>query len=151
MNSIFNLQLILATAGTLFSLFLMILIVGYRRRRIFERVLFFLALALFLYYSGILLFLNAAQFYLSGIPSSTAKIVELLVSLGLIALPALLIHVHLAYGRDQLGMPWRWWHTTLIIFAYLPAAGFGVAILQNGFSTQNISPSRPTEFMRRRT
>lgn len=100
-------------------------------------MLFFLALALFLHYSGILLFLNSAQFYLAGIPSSTAKIIELLISVGITVLPALLIHTHLAYGRDQLGMPWRWWHTTLVIFAYLPAAGFGAAILQNGFSSQD--------------
>jgi signal transduction histidine kinase len=36
-----------------------------------------------------------------------------------------------------LGMPWRWWHTTVIIFAYLPIAGFGEAFLHNGFSTQD--------------
>jgi signal transduction histidine kinase len=137
MNSHANFQLVLATAGTLFSLFLMILIVGYRRRRVFERVLFFLALALFFYYSGILLLLNASQFYLTGIPSSTAKIIDLLISVGFVALPALLIHTHLAYGRDQLGMPWRWWHTTVIIFAYLPVVGFGMVILQNGFSAQD--------------
>src|ERR1700678_2827019 len=137
MNFYVNLQLVLATAGTLFSLFLMILIVGYRRRRMFERVLFFLALALFLYYSGILLFLNASQFYLSGIPSSTAKIIDLLVSVGLAVLPALLIHTHLAYGRDQLGMPWQWWHTTILVFAYLSVVGFGTAILQNGFLNQD--------------
>jgi len=137
MNFHVNLQLVLATAGTLFSLFLMILIVGYRRRRIFERVLFFLALALFLYYSGLLLFLNASQFYLSGIPSSTAKIIDLLVSVGLVALPALLIHTHLAYGRDQLGMPWRWWHTTIMVFAYVPVVGFGTTILKSGFLNQD--------------
>ena len=74
MNLYSNLELVLAAAGTLFSLFLMILIVGYRRRRSFERVLFFLALALFFYYSGILLFLNASQFYSSEIPASVAKI-----------------------------------------------------------------------------
>lgn len=137
MNFRVNVQLVLATAGTLFSLFLMILIVGYRRRRVFERVLFFVALALFLYYSGILLFLNASQFYVSGIPSSTASVIDLLVSVGLIALPALLIHAHLAYGRDQLGMPWRWWHTTVVIFAYIPVVGFGAVLLQNAFSTQD--------------
>jgi signal transduction histidine kinase len=129
-----NLQLVLATAGTLFSLFLMILIVGYRRRRIFERVLFFLALALFLYYSGILLFLNASQFYLSGIPSNTAKIVDLFVFLGTVALPPLLVHSHFAYGRAQMGMPWRWWHTTITVFAYLPEAAIVYLVLQNGFS-----------------
>jgi signal transduction histidine kinase len=128
-----NLQLVLATAGTLFSLFLMILIVGYRRRRIFERVLFFLALALFLYYSGILLLLNASQFYSGKIPASTARAVDLLVSIGFVALPGLLVHSHLAYGRAQLGMPWRWWHTTAVVFAYVPVLGLGAQVLLNGF------------------
>ena len=134
MNFHVNLQLVLATAGTLFSLFLMILIVGYRRRRVFERVLFFLALALFFYYSGILLFLNASQLYLSGIPSSTAKIVDLFVFLGTVALPPLLVHSHFAYARAQMGMPWRWWHTTITILAYFPEVAIGYLILQNGFS-----------------
>jgi signal transduction histidine kinase len=52
-------------------------------------------------------------------------------------LPALLIHTHLAYRRDQLGMQWQWWHTTIMVFAYLPVVGFGTAILQNGFLNQD--------------
>jgi signal transduction histidine kinase len=134
MNFYINLQLVLATAGTLFSLFLMILIVGYRRRRIFERVLFFLALALFLYYSGILLFLNASQFYASGIPSSTFWLIDLLVFIGTTALPPLLVHSHFAYARGQMGMPWRWWHSSITIFSYLPIVIIGFFIFQNGFS-----------------
>jgi signal transduction histidine kinase len=139
MNFRVNLQLVLATAGTLFSLFLMILIVGYRRRRVFERVLFFLALALFFYYSGILLFLNASQFYLSGIPSSTAGIIDLLVFIGTVALPPLLVHAHFAYGRVQMGMPWRWWHSSITIVAYLPVVTVGYFALQNGFSIDHAS------------
>lgn len=139
MNFHVNLQLVLATAGTLFSLFLMILIVGYRRRRTFERVLFFLAFALFLYYTGILLFLNASQFYSSGIPSSTAKLVDLFVFLGTVALPPLLIHSHFAYGRAQMGMPWRWWHSSITIVAYLPVVTIGYFTLQNGLSIDHPS------------
>jgi signal transduction histidine kinase len=131
MNLYSNLELVLAAAGTLFSLFLMILIVGYRRRRSFERVLFFLALALFFYYSGILLFLNASQFYSSEIPASVAKIADWLVLIGTFSLPALLIHTHFAYGRAQMGMPWRWWQTTITIVPYIPVVGLGALILRN--------------------
>jgi len=143
MNSHVNLQLVLATAGTLFSLFLMILIVGYRRRRVFERVLFFLALALFFYYSGILLFLNASQFYLSGISESTGRIVDSMVLIGIGLLPALLIHAHLAYGRDQMGMAWRWWQTTVTVFAYIPVVVCASLILQSGlyFVQLSVSPT----------
>jgi hypothetical protein len=139
MNFYVNPQLVLATAGTLFSLFLMILIVGYRRRRIFERVLFFLALALFFYYSGILLGLNASQFYSSGIPGSAARITELLISIGIVPVLALLVHAHFAYGRAQLGIPWRWWHKTIIFVAYISAVGFGALILQREIFTDRES------------
>ena len=139
MNFYVNFQLVLATAGTLFSLFLMILIVGYRRRRIFERVLFFLALALFFYYSGILLFLNASQFYSSEIPRSVARIADWLVLVGMFSLPALLVHAHFAYGRAQMEMLWRWWQTTITIFAYIPVVGRGALLLQNGSSFEHAS------------
>jgi signal transduction histidine kinase len=144
MNFQFNLQLVFATAGTLFSLFLMILVVGYRRRRVFERVLFFLALAMFFYYSGILLFLNASQTYLHALPIATSKLIELFVFIGIVALPPLLVHSHFAYGRAQMGIPRRWWHTTIIVSAYLPEVAVGFLILQNGFSLEHVSfYSRP--------
>lgn len=144
MNFWFNLQLVLATSGTLFSLFLMILVVGYRRRRVFERVLFFLALTLFFYYSGILLFLNASQTYLQAFPMVTSKLIELLVFMGIVALPPLLVHSHFAYGWAQMGIPRRWWHTTVIVSAYLPEVAVGFLVLQNGFSLEHASfYSRP--------
>ena len=55
MDSIIYLRLIGLTAGTLLPLFWMVVILGYRRQRNFERVLFFLFTSLFLFYSGSLL------------------------------------------------------------------------------------------------
>ena len=88
--------MVAATAGTIVYLFLMILIVGYRRRRTFERVLFFLALAAFCVYAGILLGMNAQMFY-SEVPKATGAVVLALILSGVSLLPALLIHAHGTY------------------------------------------------------
>jgi signal transduction histidine kinase len=88
--------MVAATAGTLVYLFLMILIVGYRRRRTFERVLFFLALAAFCVYGGTLLRMNAQIFY-SEVPSATGAVILALILSGISVLPALLVHAHAAY------------------------------------------------------
>src|ERR1700732_2559319 len=63
MSSLVYVRLIGFTAGTLLQLFWMVVILGYRRQRNFERVFFFLSLALFLFYSGSLLALNAQIYY----------------------------------------------------------------------------------------
>ncbi len=63
MSTLFYLRLFGLTAGTLVQLFWIVLILGYRRPRNFERVLFFVGLALFLFYSGSLLALNAEIYY----------------------------------------------------------------------------------------
>ncbi len=118
------LSLVSATVGTLLNLFLMILIVGYRRRRTFERVLFFLALALFLYYAGCLLILNAQIYYRNGPPRATEILSIYLVAIGLAALPGLLVHTHFSYGWAQGGMSRRWWHWVFISAAYLPSLWF---------------------------
>ncbi len=63
MSTLFYLRLVGLTAGTLVQLFWVVLILGHRRPRSFERVLFFVGLALFLFYSGSLLALNAEIYY----------------------------------------------------------------------------------------
>src|SRR5215469_17372140 len=56
---LFYARLIGLTAGTLVYLFLIALILGHRRPRLLERLLFFLVLSLFLIYAGGLLQINA--------------------------------------------------------------------------------------------
>src|SRR5881409_1248697 len=63
MDSMLYVRLIGYTAGTLLQLFWMVVILGYRRQRNFERVFFFLCLALFLFYGGSLLALNSQIYY----------------------------------------------------------------------------------------
>ena len=50
--SLVYIRLIGLTAGTLVQLFWMVVILGYRRQRNFERVFFFLCLALFFFTAG---------------------------------------------------------------------------------------------------
>jgi len=97
LQALFYLRLIGFTAGTLVPLFLLALIVGHRRPRAFERVLFFLLLALFLFNAGALLILNAEIHY-SEPPTATLAFGFLLVILGLGFVPPLLLHAHVTYN-----------------------------------------------------
>jgi signal transduction histidine kinase len=100
MPTLLYLRLIGFTAGTLLMLFWMVVILGYRRQRNFERVFFFLCLALFLFYGGSLLALNAHIYYSQPPPLLTAFAWTIL-SAGLCFAPALLIHLHLEYASTR--------------------------------------------------
>jgi signal transduction histidine kinase len=114
------LRLVVLTAGTLLPFFWMVVILGHRRQRNFERILFFLCLTLVCYFGGSLLALNA-QLYYSTIPPSLAKFAWTVLCLGLWFLPPLLVHLHAEYGqiREMLvsGVQKRLW----LAAAYLPA------------------------------
>jgi signal transduction histidine kinase len=122
--SLFYIRLISLTAGTLVYLFLLALILGHRRPRTFERVLFFLMLSLFLLFSGGLLEMNAAIEYASP-PHATQLFYGILRELGVVFLPALLVHVHFEYLRSVRSrtLPrWAWIFVLLLYvwpFAYL--------------------------------
>ncbi len=99
MTYLFYLRLIGLTAGTLTYLFLLALILGHRRPRLFERLLFLLSLAIFLIYSGELLAINARIQYTS-ISSATRLVYGGLISAGTIFLLPLVWHTHLEYRRS---------------------------------------------------
>jgi signal transduction histidine kinase len=88
------------TAGTLLQLFWMVLILGYRRQRNLERVFFFLCLALFLFYGGSLLALNAGIYYASP-PLGLEEFAAAVIATGLCFLPALLAHLHLEFAATR--------------------------------------------------
>src|SRR5215472_18948330 len=71
MHYVVYLRLVLLTAGTLLPFFWMIVILGHRRQRNFERIFFFLCLALVFFFGSSLLALNA-QLYYTTIPASLA-------------------------------------------------------------------------------
>jgi len=119
------LRLIGFTAGTLLHLFWMVVILGYRRQRNFERVFFFLSLALFFFYSGSLLALNA-QIYYPVPPALLTAFAKTLLCAGLCFLPSLLIHLHLEYA-DTRGMLRRQaLKRTVLWAAYVPTVYFAL-------------------------
>src|SRR5271156_5368412 len=97
MGSLVYIRLIGYTAGTLLQLFWMVLILGYRRQRNFERVFFFLCLALFLFYGGLLLGVNAEIHYPEP-PPLLVSFAKTVLCAGLCVLPTLLIHLHFEYA-----------------------------------------------------
>jgi len=110
MGALLYIRLIGYTTGTLLELFWMVVILGYRRQRNFERVFFFLCLALFFFYSGSLLALNS-QIHYQQPPAGLQQFAIVIISTGLCMLPALLLHLHMEYA-DTRGMlrvkRWKW-------------------------------------------
>jgi signal transduction histidine kinase len=123
MPSFVYVRLIGFTAGTLLQLFWMVVILGYRRQRNFERVFFLLSVALFFFYSGSLLALNA-QIYYSDPPALLTAFAKTLLCTSLCFLPPLLIHLHLEYAETRGMLPEGSLKRTLLVAAYAPALYF---------------------------
>src|SRR2546422_5140899 len=127
MSTLFYLRLVGLTAGTLVQLFWIVLILGYRRPRNFERVLFVVGLALFLFYSGSLLALNAEIYYPIPPPALLSFAVTLVAG-GLGFLPPLIVHVYVAYARATEGEAAPKWFGWLVWSAYLPVLYFAIQV-----------------------
>src|SRR6266849_7585045 len=117
MGSLLYIRLIGCTAGTLLQLFWMVVILGYRRQRNFERVFFFLCLALFLFYAGSLLALNSQIHYLQP-PVGLNQFAIVIISAGLCILPALLLHLHLEYAETRGMLRIRRWKWAVLLLFY---------------------------------
>jgi signal transduction histidine kinase len=119
---LFYLRLIALTAGTLVYLFIIALILGHRRPRRFERLLFFLILSMFLIYAGGLLEINA-QIQYGFPPSATVWLYTGLMVLGTLLLQPFVWHTHLEYARsiERASAPTFLWVLTALL--YLAAAG----------------------------
>jgi signal transduction histidine kinase len=127
MESLAYIRLIGYTAGTLLQLFWIVVILGYRRRRNFERVFFFLCLALFFFYGGSLLALNAQIHYVTP-PALLQSFVVTLLCAGLSLLPPLLIHLHLEFAETR-GMPRSRPLKRVVLFAaYAPVLYFALRV-----------------------
>ena len=129
MDFLLYLRLIGFTAGTLLQLFWMVVILGFRRQRNLERVFFFLSLALFLFYAGSLLALNA-QIYYATPPLALHTFALTLICASLCFLPSLLLHVHLEYAETR-QLSWSWLgfskYITLAVL-YAPTLYFGLRV-----------------------
>jgi signal transduction histidine kinase len=127
MGLLVYIRLVGFTAGTLLQLFWLVVILGYRRQRNFERVFFFLCLALFFFYSGSLLALNA-QIYYPEPPALLNAFAKTVLFAGLCFLPPLLIHLHFEYaGTREL---WRSLAAKRVILlaAYVPVLYFALRV-----------------------
>jgi signal transduction histidine kinase len=127
MGSLVYLRLIGFTFGTLLQLFWMVVILGYRRQRNFERVFFFLCLGLFLFYSGSLLALNA-QIYYPVPPALLESSAITLLCAGLCLLPPLLIHLHLEFAETRELLKNRAAKRVVLFAAYLPILYFALRV-----------------------
>jgi signal transduction histidine kinase len=123
MSSLVYVRLIGFTAGTLLQLFWMVVILGYRRQRNFERVFFLLSLALFFFYSGSLLALNAQIYYFEP-PALLTAFAKTLLCAGLCFLPALLIHLHIEYAEMRGMLNGGVLKRAVLLAAYAPVVYF---------------------------
>src|SRR5258708_32677477 len=98
MNFAVYLRLIVLTAGTLLPFFWMVGILGHRRQRNFERIFFFLCLAIVFFFGASLLALNA-QLYYSTAPPGLEAFAGTILCLALCTLPCLFVHLHPAMVR----------------------------------------------------
>jgi len=131
--ALFYIRLVALTAGTLVYLFLIALILGHRRPRLFERLLFFLILSLFAIYAGGLLEINARIEYGSP-PDTTRWFYEGLTAFGLLLLLPLVWHTHYAYRRQIRGSPPTVFaRPTLVLFYFFAAceAAYALWLLPN--------------------
>jgi signal transduction histidine kinase len=117
MGSLIYIRLIGHTFGTLLLLFWMVAIVGYRRQRNFERVFFFLCVALFLFYSGSLLALNSHLYYPRP-PVALNEFAIGIITLGLCLLPAFLLHLHMEYAETRGMLKVRRWKLAVLFVIY---------------------------------
>src|SRR2546430_6830570 len=123
MGSLVYIRLIGCTFGTLLMLFWMVVILGYRRQRNFERVLFFLCLAFFLFYCGSLLALNA-QIYYQAPPYRLLQISAGILLAGLCAIPPVLIHLNFEYAEARNLFRSRRFKYLALAIAYAPTLYF---------------------------
>src|SRR2546422_6898696 len=127
MHFLLYVRLIGFTAGTLLQLFWMVVILGYRRQRNFERVFFFLCLALFFFYGGSLLALNA-QVYYSQPPALLTAFAWALLCMGLCFLPPLLVHLHLEYSETRQLLRGRARKRLWLAAFYVPVVYFALRV-----------------------
>jgi signal transduction histidine kinase len=144
MNALLYIRLIGYTAGTLLLLFWMVVILGYRRQRNFERVFFFLCLALFLFYGGSLLELNAQIHYVTP-PAAVQVFAATLLLIGLCLVPPILVHMHFEYASTRGLVHNLEWKRILIAAAYAPLVYFGLKLyplLASGATFDLLAPGR---------
>src|ERR1700720_303684 len=121
MHWILYLRLIVLTAGTLLPFFWMVVILGHRRQRNFERLFFFLCLALTCFFGSSLLALNATLFY-GAPPVGLLRFAWTFLCLGLWFTPPLVVHLPTEYASVRELISSRNRKIQWLLLAWLPAA-----------------------------
>jgi signal transduction histidine kinase len=140
---VFYARLVAFTAGTLVYLFLLALILGHRRPRLFERLLFLLNLSLFLIYASGLLGINAAIQY-GSIRPSTQVLCSMLIALGTLFLFPLIVHAHLEYSRAVQQVHLTRWAPVTVWLAYLITIG---KVIFAALISRNVGMNFGTRFL----
>src|SRR5258705_1524105 len=91
------LRLIVLTAVSLLPFFWMVAIIGHRRQRNFERLFFFLCLALTSFFGSRFLALNAELHYGTP-PRMVLTFARTFLCLGLCFVTSLVVHLHVQYA-----------------------------------------------------
>src|SRR5215467_1866363 len=143
MRWLLYLRLFYLTAGTLLPFFWMVVILGHRRQRDFERIFFFLCLALVCFFGSSLLALNA-QLYYSNPPHALMRFAWTWLCLGLWFLPPLVLHTHAEYaalrGLFRTGRGKTFW----LAVAYLPTLPLLPKLIAALRTGENLNFERPT-------
>ncbi|HXR32772.1 MAG TPA: ATP-binding protein [Verrucomicrobiae bacterium] len=146
MRWLLYLRLVLLTAGTLLPFFWMVVILGHRRQRNFERVFFFLCLALTCFFGSSLLATNAELYYGTP-PRGLLRFAWTFLCLGLWFIPSFTLHLHAEYALIRGLLPSRQRVALWLAASYLPAAIlapnlFAALFLHSGFDFE-----RPTHIL----
>jgi len=119
MHWLVYLRLIYLTAGTLVAFFWLVVILGHRRQRNFERIFFFLCLELVCFFGCSLLELNAELYY-GTIAPGLIRFCWTFVCLGLWFLPSLVAHLHVEYASVRGLIGKRIEKTAWLVGSYAP-------------------------------
>ncbi|MGB7847489.1 MAG: ATP-binding protein [Candidatus Acidiferrum sp.] len=144
MHWLLYLRLIVLTAGTLLPFFWMVVILGHRRQRNFERVFFFLCLALTCFFGSSLLALNAELYYGTP-PQGLLRFAWTFLCLGLWFIPPLVVHLHAEYASIRVFISAGKEKVAWLLLAWLPALLLSpliLAALRSGNGFQFETPSR---------
>lgn len=139
-------RLVLLTAGTLLPFFWMVVILGHRRQRNFERVFFFLCLALTCFFGSSLLATNAELYYGTP-PRGLLRFAWTFLCLGLWFIPSLTVHLHAEYASIRELLPSRQRLALWLVAAYLPAVILGLGLFAALFLRSGFDFERPTHIL----
>ena len=143
MRWLLYLRLFYLSAGTLLPFFWMVVILGHRRQRDFERIFFFLCLALVCFFGSSLLALNA-QLYYSNPPHALMRFAWTWLCLGLWFLPPLVLHTHAEYAALREVFRTGRGKTFWLAVAYLPTLPLLPKLIAALRTVENLNFERPT-------